>query len=114
MRRREPVVPQVDAAFAASESTQRIAAPLLRHQPNCIKPQIAMRAETTRAAHDTFIGTLYGPICTVHRLTFHAGSSQRGCRAWRSFAPRHNGTAAELLMWILLTGEPGLEIKDQR
>jgi hypothetical protein len=33
-----------------------------------MKPQIASRAETTRAAHDTFIGTLYGPIATVHRL----------------------------------------------
>ena len=41
---------------------------LLRHQPNCIKPQIAIRAETTRAAHDTFIDTLYGPTATVHRL----------------------------------------------
>ena len=37
-------------------------------QPNCIKPQIAIRAETTTAAHDTFIDTLYGPIATVHRL----------------------------------------------
>jgi hypothetical protein len=34
-----------------------------------MKPQIAMRAETTRAAHDTFIETLYGPIATVHPLT---------------------------------------------
>jgi hypothetical protein len=38
-----------------------------RHQPNCIKPH-ASKAETTSAAHDTFIDTLYGPICTVHRL----------------------------------------------
>jgi hypothetical protein len=42
---------------------------LPRHQPNCLKPQIASKAETTRAAHDTFIETLYGPICTVHRFT---------------------------------------------
>ena len=34
-----------------------------------MKPQIAISAETTRAAHDTFIDTLYGPIATVHRLT---------------------------------------------
>src|SRR5262249_17913023 len=39
-----------------------------RHQPYCIKPQIASRAETTRAAHDTFMDTLYGPIATLHRL----------------------------------------------
>jgi hypothetical protein len=39
-----------------------------RKAANCMKPQIAIRAETTRAAHDTFIDTLYGPICTVHQL----------------------------------------------
>jgi hypothetical protein len=33
-----------------------------------MKPQIAIRAETTTATHDTFMETLYGPIATVHRL----------------------------------------------
>ena len=37
-----------------------------RYCGNCIKSQIASRAETTSAAHDIFLDTLYGPICTVH------------------------------------------------
>jgi hypothetical protein len=47
---------------------QRTSLGAARHQLNCMKPQIASRAETTRATHDTFIGTLYGPIATLHRL----------------------------------------------
>src|SRR5262249_30274072 len=43
----------------------------LRHQPNCTKPQIASRAETTRATHDTFIDIWCGPITTGHRLSSH-------------------------------------------
>jgi hypothetical protein len=49
--------------------------PLLRHQPNCMNPQIAIRAEITRAAHDTFIDTLCGPICTARPKTFPADKS---------------------------------------
>jgi hypothetical protein len=40
----------------------------MRSDESVERPQIAIRAETTRAAHDTFIDTLYGPTCTVHRL----------------------------------------------
>jgi hypothetical protein len=33
-----------------------------------MKPQIDRRAEITRPAHDTDMGTEYGPSCTAHRF----------------------------------------------
>ena len=33
-----------------------------------MKPQLASRAETTKATHDTFMDMLFGPITTDHRL----------------------------------------------
>jgi hypothetical protein len=40
----------------------------LIYWPNCMKPQIASSAATTKPTHDADMDMESGPICTAHRL----------------------------------------------
>src|SRR6266481_3066791 len=56
-------VPRVDICSAANSPIN-----LGVYWPNCMKPQIASSAATTKPAHETDMDTESGPICTVHLL----------------------------------------------